>query len=516
VDRIVASGETGPHQRSNWHHRHVYAQRRLHDIRSELKALHIEKSSLSALGKQAGDRALKDIIYRRIYVVERIAALRAEQERLAAEAENLQKREKRTARAVDSLQSASDDEPGREVSKETVARLIQHVRSNELNEAKSLFNVLASAPANLERHINFLQLHLTRTGHANLLLDWLVSADPKVFTRLFLIAKALELGKKTGAQAQAAAIASQVSQNRRLPLRWGSEDRISRFGNLGKQDIDRLCALKYRNVSLKQPQDLLVTAEKLSNRMTINRPLLDFLYSVSKHEPASRNEWEKDVRTACCIDHIIADMPQPSSIRSDWIDDYDDLIDERARDEVATHIRSSPGILLVTFHGGFFSLLRQLYAATVPGGLTFGIQDSTSSRQISAKADPGAALFLALRAMQDGKTIIMAPDAKWGALGSTVNVARKKIPMADGAAFLAYESGRETAWYGVELRGQAFVPVLVSAPRPHENEKYAAFKQRWLEFYARQIEATLTGDPKNISLRARWISELTAGGEDQA
>jgi hypothetical protein len=513
----VASGETGPHRRSNWHHRHVYAQRRLHDIRSELQALHSEKSSLSALGKQAGDRALKDIIYRRIYVVERIAAPRSEQGRLAAEAAKLQKREKRAARPVDSLQSASDDEPAREVSKETVARLVQHLRSNELNEAKGLFSVMASSsPASLERHINYLQLQLTRSGHANLLLDWLVSADPKVFSRLFLIAKVLELGRKTGSETRAAAIVSRVSLNRRLALRWGSEDRISRFGNLGKQATERLCALKYRNVSLKRPQDLLVAADRLSNRVTINRPLLDFLYSVRKNEPASQDQWEKDVRTACCIDHIIADMPQPSSIRSDWIDDYDDLIEERARDEVESHIRSSPGILLVTFHGGFFSLLRQLYAATVPGGLTFGIQDSTSSRQISAKADPGAALFLALRAMQDGKTIIMAPDAKWGALGSTVNVAGKKIPMADGAAFLAYESGRETAWYGIELRGQSFVPVLVPAPRPNENEKYAAFKQRWLEFYGRQIEATLTGDPKNISLRARWISELTAGGEDQA
>ena len=48
----------------------------------------------------------------------------------------------------------------------------------------------------------------------------------------------------------------------------------------------------------------------------------------------------------------------------------------------------------------------------------------------------------------------MAPDAKWGNLSSSITVAGASVQIADGAAFIAYELGCDSAWFGVERRGK--------------------------------------------------------------
>ena len=70
-----------------------------------------------------------------------------------------------------------------------------------------------------------------------------------------------------------------------------------------------LYALKYRGVpNLEREADLFQNAELLAARVDVPQSLLDHLYTNSRRGPVSRTDWEKRVRTAFCIDHMIRDI----------------------------------------------------------------------------------------------------------------------------------------------------------------------------------------------------------------
>ena len=87
------------------------------------------------------------------------------------------------------------------------------------------------------------------------------------------------------------------------------------------------------------------------------------------------------------------------------------------------------------------------------------------------------------------------------------------MPVADGAPFIAYETGCETFWLGVERRRDGFAPNFVQGPSRRAGERFAQFRERWFSFYGGQIQRTLTGDPANLTLRPQW-AKLFSGSID--
>lgn len=57
--------------------------------------------------------------------------------------------------------------------------------------------------------------------------------------------------------------------------------------------------------------------------------------------------------------------------------------------------------------------------------------------------------------------------------------------------------------------GAGVAPNILIGPTREEGEGYRDFSERWFKFYAERLEETLTGDPRNISLRPFWVSILT-------
>jgi hypothetical protein len=171
------------------------------------------------------------------------------------------------------------------------------------------------------------------------------------------------------------------------------------------------------------------------------------------------------------------------------------LIDEQSIRDYFDQLTSASGILLLTFHGGLITLRRKLFG-TFERGLTFGLE---------AAKDPSGKLFVAMRAIEDGQAVLIAPDGPFGKRSGTLNVLGMTTPAGEGGAFLAYATSCKTAWYSVEWEDRRLVPKLESGPRRQADESYSDFKNRLFSFCSEKIEASLTGDPRNIALRGgQW------------
>jgi lauroyl/myristoyl acyltransferase len=169
--------------------------------------------------------------------------------------------------------------------------------------------------------------------------------------------------------------------------------------------------------------------------------------------------------------------------------------------------------LFLTFHGGFVIMARKLFATLFRDGVS--IQNHRSRANFSAKLDPAAALFNALRALQEGKSVIMSPDGPYGKHSCAMHVLGRTAEMADGAAFLAYEAKCETAWFTVVRDDSGFRPDIQVGPRREDGERYKQFQQRLCDFYGERIAALYSGDPRNIALSRRWVDHLITRDVDE-
>jgi hypothetical protein len=286
---------------------------------------------------------------------------------------------------------------------------------------------------------------------------------------------------------------------------FGNSDYLQQTVMRLRSDIgNQLLRLKYKDLNLRQQgrfwvirdEDLFEAAARVSDRIQFARVFLDRLYALRQQGPM-RAEWEREIRITFCIDHIIADR---------LVRNLDKIISKDQVGAAFEAIKTSNGTLLTTFHGGYFRLTRYIYALAIEGGLTMGMR-SHSPSHISAK-EPRTALFRALRAIEGGNVVLMAPDAPVGTLSSSIQLAGVTLSVAEGAAFIAYESRCNSAWFTVLRNGERFEPIIRFAPQVSDNESYPAFKKRWLSFYGSQIEGILTGDPRNLCLREPWTIML--------
>jgi hypothetical protein len=288
-------------------------------------------------------------------------------------------------------------------------------------------------------------------------------------------------------------------------LGWENYDYVRQFLPERRRIGAKLRALKYPDLPrFRSAADLIRYAETFADRLMIDPAFLDWIYPYGKF-PLARDPWERRVKVAFAIDHIATD--------NDLDPDWHILLDPSASRQALNLLDSKKGTLFLTIHGGFIGLLvAWLMNAFADLLITACAEDRARPRkaeQVFAGEDSRATLFALYKALGQGRAALIAPDAALGALRSSINVLGVERPMPDGAAFLAYETGCNTAWCAIERDGDRFVPRLVIFSPRDQTESYPDFKKRFFEFYASQIEALLTGSPDNLAVRPGWVNPFT-------
>jgi len=244
------------------------------------------------------------------------------------------------------------------------------------------------------------------------------------------------------------------------------------------------------------PSFLFNEAEDIAHRLRLDPSLLDFLYANSKHNPLPpRDEWERHVRMSTALNRVM---------RIEDADSFDEFFDQETKDTAFDKVRSANGLLLLTYHGGFTGARK---------GFLDAISNQIPLTRLGKKSiveDQRQALFKALRSLQDGEAVIMAPDGPRGKQFEPPKVLGKTWSAGEGAAFLAEMSGCTTAWYSVGRRDRQLTLSIELGPKFERGMSSKEFSARLYQFYANMIESQFTGDPRNIVLKIRWNKILSS------
>jgi hypothetical protein len=370
----------------------------------------------------------------------------------------------------------------------------------------SVFAEIASTPDELLNSFEFLRRTFVATGQADLLLDLLLSNISTMVANPNLVRKVLRLSASLNRQAQVTEAISRLGGF----TSWDVTVRIKTFARFGPDLAHRMIVTKYgEKLELRDSEDVFDLVERCAPQIRFPPLLLDNLYKHRQNRMLSRSDWERHVRTAHCLDQISDDarlVLDREHFRRVFVRD---LIDNAAAKDAVAQIDRSKGTLLMSFHGSFITVFRVLFDELFSDGVSIQKRaPKQRTNRIGALEDSRAALFAALRALQNRQVLLMNPDARLGTT-ETINVLGVKAECGVGAAFLAYETNCNTAWYTVRRKNRRLAPVIVPGPNRTEGESYNEFKERLLKFVATNIEMALTGDPWNIALGPKWAGLLS-------
>jgi hypothetical protein len=382
---------------------------------------------------------------------------------------------------------------------------LSDLSENETRLAAATFSRLANLPGWIE-HGFFQSLARSAETHPKAFLDALLAAEETTFTRLSFIAKALELGWKLGR--------FDAVRSRTEALRASGEHRSVRF-NSGDA-LPRIAptpAVLAEVSRIKYPEGVgdfatfLGFSEQAWTRIDLPARVLGTLYDHADDKTVSREDWERRVRTAFCVDQMSVDYITLSA-RS-WkqgrvLDRLSIASPHETLGPSLRQLKSSKGLLFVFMHGGFPVHVASTFRLLDADGVRVGTSPVSQANILATAQNPKAALFLMMRSIEDGRSILLAADGADGKRNTSLRVIDREFRMAEGAPFIAYETGCETVWLYVQRKEGQFVPGFALGPRRSGPESYKAFKERWLAFYAERIEAVLSGDPDDLALRAPW------------
>ncbi|QDL94554.1 hypothetical protein FDP22_22005 (plasmid) [Paroceanicella profunda] len=382
-------------------------------------------------------------------------------------------------------------------------------------DPKHLASVLGRVPARRISDPQFMALLRRRFEQEDcreVLLELLLRTPAETFSSVHAAGVALVTAARLGRSAEVEDIMA-AQRAGGAEARFGVLDYINRFHPIPPASIFGLAALKYAPVADDPREGFVERARAMMPRIDPDPRLVAALFPHRDNPRIHREAWVSRVRFACAADHIFQDAitagfisgraPVPEYFSRDV---YESTPLERAR-EITSVVPRDRGVLFSTFHAGHLTMVRLNFQRIFETGIQ--IQRSNSAQyapgMISIADNPRAALFSALRMIEDGGQLLMAPDGHWGESRLAISVLGHTLDIGEGAAFLAYESGCYNAFLTYVFDGGVFVPRVVEGPQKLPGEKYRAYRQRWAQFYAREIERIFTGRPENIAFRNRWF-----------
>jgi hypothetical protein len=246
----------------------------------------------------------------------------------------------------------------------------------------------------------------------------------------------------------------------------------------------------------------LADAQQRANEIEISQPILDFLYGKTRWRSLKRTEWERQVRVATAFDENLTRFGSAPLLKR-----IANQIAVPLKANVVPELTSAP-TLAIAYHGGFSVTIRRLFAYSFPDSVIIGANGRYAARE-------GAfALFAAREALLEAKSVLMAPDGRFGKEAATISVLGAQLPVTDGAPFLGHATGCNVMWIALTWTGHGFTIEVVAGPRRVAGEPFADYRLRFYRFYADQLEQAFTGDPANLPLTKNWefiFSAMLAG-----
>jgi hypothetical protein len=329
------------------------------------------------------------------------------------------------------------------------------------------------------------------------------------FRRFSSIAEFLRLCDETGMAARGDALI--------LELAAGPAPTFSVGDYLGRGTGDaRLLALfkiKYRgwNDGLSLP--LAERVEALAQRCETPAELLEEV--ARRTGPNAPPDWRREMDIDQAYGHVFRDANIAGtllkrlgenadpfltafrhSLTQGLVETLADIDESRRR---FADLDRSRGLVLATAHNLFSRIEVTLARAMLPDSYAIHLQD------LAGPAGHRDAAFRALNTVRDGKAVVIAADGGQASANASVQIEVLGQPtrVSIGAALIAYEGQSPTVFYRTARTGRRFAPVFSPGPRRLDNESFAAFRTRWLAFYAVAREAALLASPGDLAFFLR-------------
>jgi hypothetical protein len=233
-------------------------------------------------------------------------------------------------------------------------------------------------------------------------------------------------------------------------------------------------------------------AQQRVSEIEIRRAILDFLYGKTRCKSLARVEWERQVCVATAFDENLTRFGSGRLLK-------------QIANQLAVSLRSAAAselafaaVLAITYHGGFSVMLRRSFGHLFPGSVVIGANSRYAAR------DGAFALFAAREALLEGKSVLTAPDGRFGKETATVSVLGAKLLVTDGAPFLAHATGCNVMWFAPLWNGHSFAIEALPGPQRRTGEAFAEYRKRFYQFYVDRLEHAFTGDPANMPLTINW------------
>jgi hypothetical protein len=258
----------------------------------------------------------------------------------------------------------------------------------------------------------------------------------------------------------------------------------------------------YANLSRPDDPHLIFENAALVADVLEPNPVLAYLYGHVREPKPSQDAWTRRAHVATCAECVLKDFfrhHNPARVST--------LFDPDAADEAVRAMSSPRGVLALTFHGGFTTMLKHFFAGRMDGGVIIGIKTTPKFRMLAA-SDSGAALFAAMRTLNEGHAVYVAPDGPFGKPAGSIELLGANCPVSASTPFLAYETGCDTVFYTLRRKGRLLAPHVTPGPSRGSGETFKAFRTRLMGFYRDRIEECLTGDPDNLALAGKWARKF--------
>lgn len=254
---------------------------------------------------------------------------------------------------------------------------------------------------------------------------------------------------------------------------------------------------------IRSPERLLDNAEILAPYVKVHPTVRRHLFQNRSHKGAKFEEWNADFSLALARDSIMRDW-----MRIIKFDGFGDLIDVPQSREIYQTLEekrsaSGTGILFCPFHGGYVVLVRMF--------IDWCAKDIDVVRGVGAHnvaTNANFVLFKALRNLQDGTDVYIAPDGFFGKLTHTIDVFSVSRKIGLGAAFLAYKTKSAVVFLRFKFDGTTFVPYIEFGPHPLAGQSLNEYNQVFLEAYQSFIIDFFGDDPRNLALAPGWAKEI--------
>lgn len=395
-------------------------------------------------------------------------------------------------------------------------QLLTSLREQDLDGAGACFERLVGVPGWVDQGFNLLRRLIKAEAEPQRiemsLLAMLLQTSDLSFKYIKFISTIIALSAKTDQEnAIYEKLSALVENESAPPPRSSNMDFILHISRFDPKHGRLLAKLKYKGAHPFDSDDILGIAGDIVDRFDLPPSLEERLHAAALSSQSPRQEWAAQVKQAFAIDTVLADRPalfnlfrnDADASRKMRLTAANDLLDQDEIMRGFKYLNPALGTLVTGFHGGFVNLTSNVFFMGTKNGLMMA---RIAGPNLISNQDPKAALFQGVRSILDGQSIFVAADARAGKYKSTIRILDVDVPVADGAPFIAYETNCETVWLGVERSRHGFTPVFAQGPSRREGERFVAFRERWLSFYAYQIHRVLTGDPRNLTLRMQWAT----------